>query len=498
MKLLRRIIWVLSLCASVGHAATVAAGTLLELRLRQNLSSYSSKQGQEIRADLIAPVRVDGHTLLPQGSLLSGTLTEVKRIGWGARHLRASMRLTFNTIALPDGTTHELKTRIASVDNARETVDKTGKIVGIRATAPMGHRLAGITRNIFIWDPLLQMVLTGSTAAVLRFPEAEIYFPAGTEMFLALTEPLEVDTTWSTPMPRITTNPEDRERLLNLVRGMTFRTIREKNGKPGDFVNVVFLGEPEWVDRAFTAAGWLHADKLSKSTGWMSFRAVAEAKPYPNAPMSGMLLDEKPAVFQYTKALNSYSKRHHLRVFDQADAWNQRPILAASSTQDVAVTFSFSSSRLIHVVDRNIDNERAKIVNDLAFTGCVDAAELIERPWVPQTTKNYTGEVLETDGAVAVLEINPCRTPLRTLDPGAPLRVSGGRLQRVGRQVMLTAGNDFTFNNPIYQAGKGIQFLFRRMLGREDRTQPTRTALIQPSPRSTDIAPAVPVATMPD
>lgn len=479
------------------HAATVSAGTLLELRLRQNLSSYSSKQGQTIRADLIAPVRVDGHTLLPQGSLLSGTLTEVKRIGWGARNLRASMRLTFDTIALPDGTTHPLKTRIASVDNARETVDQSGKIVGIRATAPMGHRLAGITRNIFIWDPLLQMVLAGSTAAVLRFPEAEIYFPAGTEMFLALTEPLEVDTTWSTPMPHLTSNPEDRSRLLKIVRNMTFRTYREKNRKPGDFVNLIFLGEPEWIERAFTAAGWIHADKLSKSTGWMSFRAVAEAKPYPSAPMSGMLLDEKPALFQFSKALNSYSKRHHLRVFDQPESWNQRPVLAASSTQDIAVTFSFSNNRLIHVVDRNIDNERAKIVNDLAFTGCVDSAELIERPWVPQTTKNYTGEILETDGAVAVLEINPCRTPIRTLDPGAPMRVSGGRMQRMGRQLMLTAGNDFTFNNPVYQAGKGIQFLFRRMLGREDRTQPTRTGLLQRSPRSTEIA-SPPVANLPD
>lgn len=498
MKLLRRIFWILPVWACVCHAATVASGTLLELRLRQNLSSYSSKQGQQIRADLIAPVRVDGHTLLPQGSLLTGTLTEVKKIGWGARHLRASMRLTFDTIALPDGTTHPLTARIASVDNSRETVDKTGKIVGIRATAPMGHRLAGITRNIFIWDPLLQMVLTGSTAAVLRFPEAEIYFPAGTEIFLALTQPLEVDTTWSTPMPHVTADPEDRKHLLDLVRAMTYRTIREKNGNPGDLVNLVFLGEPEWIERAFIAAGWLHADKLTKATGWMSFRAVAEAKPYPSAPMSGMLLDEKPAIFQFAKALNSYSKRHHLRVFDQPEIWNQRPVLAASSTQDVAVTFSFRNSKLIHVVDRNIDNERAKIVNDLAFTGCVDAAELIERPWVPQTTRNYTGEILDTDGAVAVLEINPCRSPARTLDHAAPLRVSGGRLQRLGRQVLLTAGNDFTFNNPIYQAGKGIRFLFRRMLGREDRSQPVRTSLIQLTPRSTDIAPASPVATMPD
>lgn len=38
--------------------------------------------------------------------------------------------------------------------------------------------------------------------------------------------------------------------------------------------------------------------------------------------MSTMTLDESPARFQFSKALNSYSKRHHLRIFDQSEQWN--------------------------------------------------------------------------------------------------------------------------------------------------------------------------------
>lgn len=491
MKRFRRSLFFLLIPPALCSGATVGAGSHLEVRLHHSLTSYSSKSGTEVRTTLIAPVHAGGDVLVPQGASLRGTLAGVKRIGWGLRHLRASMRIRFHTLELPDGTSYPVQTRLVSIDNARETVDPTGKIVGIRATAPMGYRAAGIARNLFCWDPLLQLVLAGSTATVLNFPEAEIHFPAGTELRVELTQPLELDTTWSTPLPRIATGEESRHSILNQIRAMTWRTTTQGSSKPAGIVNLVFLGEPEWAERAFSAAGWVQADRLSRAAGWKTFHSFAEARPYPGAPMSPMLLDERPALLQFSKSLNNYSRRHHLRVFAQPDSWNGRPVLAAASTQDLAITVSFSNRRLIHAIDRNIDNERAKIVNDLVYTGCVDAAELIHRPWVPSTSRIATGEDVQTGGAVAVLELNPCRTPYRTLDSGPPPKISGGRLQRLGRQIFLTLGNDFTANNPVYQAGKGLQFLFRRMFGKEDRAQPVRASLLPPPSNNYDPNPAV-------
>jgi hypothetical protein len=484
------------LCALpwLASAAAVDTGTLLEIRLHQPLTSYSTKRGTEVLASLIAPVRSGGDTLLPQGAVVRGSLDEVRRIGWGFRNLRASMRINFHTIELPDGATLPLDARVFSVDNAHETVDATGKIVGMRATSPMGPRAAGIARNLFIWDPIIQAVIIGATATVLDFPESEIHFPAGTELHLQLNQPLLVDTTWSSPMPGIATDAESRHQILNQIRAMTWRTTTQGTAKPADIVNLVFLGDPEWIERAFAAAGWADADRLTKGAGWKTFHSFAESRPYPKAPMSPMLLDENPATLQFSKSLNNYSRRHHLRVFPQPDSWNGRQVLAASSTQDLGITLSFSNRRLIHVIDRNIDNERAKIVNDLVFTGCVDAAELIPRPWVPATTRVSTGEAVHTDGHVAVLEINPCRTPYRTVREQPPVRVSGGRFERFGRQIVLTISNDFTFNNPIYQAGKGVKFLWTRMRGREDRSQPVRSSTLPEPRRDTEIAPA----TLPD
>ena len=45
----------------------------------------------------------------------------------------------------------------------------------------------------------------------------------------------------------------------------------------------------------------------------------------------------------------------------------------------------------------------AKVVNDLLFTGKVQAVALVDRPQVPEHGQNATGDSLETDAKIAVL-----------------------------------------------------------------------------------------------
>jgi hypothetical protein len=208
----------------------------------------------------------------------------------------------------------------------------------------------------------------------------------------------------------------------------------------------------------------VEADTLSKATGWKSFRAMAEAHNYPEAPMSKQLLDEKPPDHELSKTINNYSQRHHTRVFSQPVEFRGRPVHAGSATHDVAIDFLFKRFKLTHLIDAGLDRERAKVVNDLVATGCVDAAELIDRPWAPREHTNTSGQKLHTDGRIAVLELNPCRTPLLTVEPEPAPRPSAWC--RIPRQFFLTVRNDFTSNNPVYQAGLGIRYLWRKMTGR--------------------------------
>ena len=66
------------------------------------------------------------------------------------------------------------------------------------------------------------------------------------------------------------------------------------------------------------------------------------------------------------------------------------------------------------MIDEYIDNERSKVVNDLGFTGCVEAMDLVPRSWVPRDAHNSTGDRLRTDGAIAVLRLKDCSSARTT------------------------------------------------------------------------------------
>ncbi len=120
-----------------------------------------------------------GGARIPAGARLFGELEEVKRVGFGLRRGRATIKPVFHTLLLADGETIPVEAKLIALDNAREPGEKDGRIQGIRATSVFGHGMVGITRNIFIWDPLIQTVLAGAAMATLRFPKSEIHLPAG-------------------------------------------------------------------------------------------------------------------------------------------------------------------------------------------------------------------------------------------------------------------------------------------------------------------------------
>jgi hypothetical protein len=77
-----------------------------------------------------------------------------------------------------------------------------------------------------------------------------------------------------------------------------------------------------------------------------------------------------------------------------------------AATHDTGIEFSEQNRTFIHKIDSSIDRERAKVVNDLLFTGRVSSVALVERPSVPQAGQNATGDNVATDAKMAVLVIH--------------------------------------------------------------------------------------------
>jgi len=116
------------------------------------------------------------------------------------------------------------------------------------------------------------------------------------------------------------------------------------------------------------------------------------------------LLDGRPPDLVFEKANNTFASRHHLRIWHRPDRFGGKEVWVCASTHDIGIDFSERDYTFIHRTDTQIDRERAKVVNDLLFTGKVRGLALVERPDAPTTGQNATGDEFKTDGRVAVLE----------------------------------------------------------------------------------------------
>jgi hypothetical protein len=187
----------LSLCALAlgpnrASAQEVPVGAVLELRLKDLVSSFHAKRGDVFRAVLIAPVQQGSQELLPAGLELNGHVASAKRVGLGLIRERARLRLQFDSLVVPGGTSIPLDGVVIEVENAREKLLDDGTIVGIRATDSYGHRATGMVSSAAAVDPMLMLFAFAASSTVLRFPEAEITYPSGTEVRLKLLKPLHV------------------------------------------------------------------------------------------------------------------------------------------------------------------------------------------------------------------------------------------------------------------------------------------------------------------
>jgi opacity protein-like surface antigen len=257
------------------------------------------------------------------------------------------------------------------------------------------------------------------------------------------------------------TTADGRKQLGEMVHRLPFRTFTEgKKELPSDFTNLVFIGSADALQHAFAASGWVIVDTLTAQTTYGTIRSVAENQGYRRAPMSILLLDGNAPDYAYAKTLNTFSKRHHLRIWTSKETWDGEPVWTSSSTHDIGIGFSKKDKTFIHLIDSNIDNERAKVVNDLIYTGCVSGVQLVKRPWLPADAKNGTGEDLITDGRIAVLQLNDCQHPTDEANGQAvaALRTHGNRFDRTTRQTVLTLKNNIMRDNVGMMAYSGIHY----------------------------------------
>jgi hypothetical protein len=397
----RRAVCLALVLTANAFAARIFEGTDLSVRLMDKIATETAKPSTAIHATVIAPVIVEGAIAIPAGAQLDG---EIKQAKAATDKDPAELELVFTQIH--DGAARaKISAVIAGLDNARETVDDKGLITGISPPDTLSARLNQGIGKLQANDKLagLAGLIQGARQA-LKIEDANpnIDYDPGAEFTLRLTQPLDWRVADQGAAARLLPFP-DQDALADLVNRQPFRTVAENPPRPSDMTNLMFLATEEELRTAFEKAGWSTAARLSTQSKLETARALIEARGYKEGPMSLLLLDGQPPDLAYQKGNNTFAQRHHLRIFRRPGTFDGKPVWVCSATHDIGIDYSERDRTFIHKVDSQIDKERAKVVNDLLFTGAIRSIALVDRPDIPRNATNATGDSLRTDGSMAVL-----------------------------------------------------------------------------------------------
>jgi hypothetical protein len=165
---------------------TVPDGTSLRLDLVTPLDSDSSRVEDTVRATLREAVTVDGTTVLPVGTELTGTVTEAD----GSGRVKGRARLGFRFTALRAGTErHEIQTAPISLE-AEATKKEDAKKIGIGAG--IGAAVGAIAGGASGAAKGAAIGAGGGTGVVLATKGKEVRLGAGANVTARLTAPLKV------------------------------------------------------------------------------------------------------------------------------------------------------------------------------------------------------------------------------------------------------------------------------------------------------------------
>ncbi len=445
-------------------------GAQLHIRLTTPISSYASHSGDRVEAVLIAPVVANGEIVYPAGSLVSGKLKSVQKVGFGLVHELAGFDLKFSDIATPDGQSFPLAARVQEVENGRERLTRDGGIRGFRPTGSLAYRTGGYIRTAITWDIHAALAVWAVKTLLVQVPEPEIYYPAGVELTLTLTGPLLGPEPQRAPEPSLA--GDDRARMDALLAVVPMRTYAAFSYRPSDLTNVMFIGSRDDIATAFEAAGWIQPGQPSLRAHIRTIRAVADGHGDSTAPMSDLLVEDQKADMSWQKSFNDLSKRHHIRIWKQTATWNGREVWIGAATHDIDFAFWRPGTAMTHKIAENVDEERDKVVNDLLFTSCASLLDTPERFEIPTFTRNATGDSMRTDTRLAILQVNACSAPATSLQfANAALPLHGSKVQRFARREILSLRSDVIRENIYWRGYEGVRWMITAYLGRGGRAQ---------------------------
>ena len=191
--------------ASAEPTLVVPAETSIPLRLMNTINSRTAQAGQALYCETIFPITVGNRIVIPRGSSVKGSITNVVRPGRGKHNAQIGLR--FETLVLPNGATFPLRATLsgfgstgkegfqpkeAKIEGASSKGEDVGKVAETTITgAELGAIVGAADRSVGKGLGIGSLAGAGGGVVwILASRRKEIVLPSGTNFELQLRAPL--------------------------------------------------------------------------------------------------------------------------------------------------------------------------------------------------------------------------------------------------------------------------------------------------------------------
>jgi hypothetical protein len=361
---------------------TIPDGTPIKLRLAENVSSTHARVGDRLDFVVSRDVNVGGFNIIQAGSVAHGTVTAVKHkrfLGVGGK-----VCLELDSVDLINGGPMELRARKEVKGHSR-----TKLMVGAMI----------ITGMIFLPATPVFLLTRGHDSTIVKSTEITAQSDGATTVLSA-------------------NLPPSRESSSELGEMMDYLPPRvfDGEGREGDMLNLVFVGQPEDLQEAFARAGWVKTDSWKPAFVW---RLLRHGTNDTKMPMARFYLFGR--VQDYSYALPDpdavVSRRHHIRIWKTDFTIDGTPLWAGAATHDVDIEIATRGRLISHRIDPEVDAERDFIGAHLTDTSSVTRQEFLHGADPVFQAKTASGEAYHSDSRILLLNLHPA-TSAKISDPG--------------------------------------------------------------------------------
>ena len=369
--------------SSTSATLIIPDGTPVNLRLAESVSSAHANVGDVLNFVVVKDVTLGDFTVIQAGTTALGHITGVK--GRRLLGMGGQISLMLDSLTLANGDRVGLR--------ASEKVKG-----GSRTKLMVGAMI--FTALVFLPASPIFLLTRGHSSTVVESTEITAQVDGDTSV-------LEAD------LRRSPDNSSSLDEMMSYLPPRVF----DGDGREGDMVNLVFVGQPEDVQNAFQRGGWVSTDKWKPAFVWHLLRhGTGDTKlPMARFYLFGRVQDDSLALPDPNGIV---SRRHHLRIWKTAFSVNGVPIWVAAATHDVAIEIAKHGRLINHRIDPEVDAERDFVGANLTSASSVNAQEYLRSDDPVFQAKTISGQVYHSDSRILLLDLEPSGSA----DKGTPVQ----------------------------------------------------------------------------